>query len=506
MSSHVFPTTKWTRRNFTLTQRPQHVQQWSLASNSNDGLCMLPTEGPAFQEPTPLREPQWHSGKLADTPVQEQAHGQLNDESPVHRSTSKQAPANANWLAFMAYTGAHPHQTPAAAEHALHCPPMQKPQSVPFLQTPTPLTPASPASSSMRKASSEISSTTVYDVSAIYMVPLCASNFFLMVGSSAVFLSSLYAMFEPSPSSKPSSAPPTTWLVTLLFNLEIVLMVASGSLFLTASLGLLGALRENVCLLKVYKNILMFFIVLVLGAALLVAGIPWLAHSFVMDHVTEEFVVHYRDKADYKKTIDYLQASLQCCGMTQAGYRDWQANVYFACNDSNPSAERCSVPPSCCRHAPDHRTGRRAAEKVQRKDVYPPVPSTLCGRGVLRMTDREAWKVIHLRGCGDAIFQTLRAHHLELLLVMMLLVAYLLLLDSLAISVQSQIVSLTRIYDKYYKTVYRGQKSMMNAYERRLNYEKARCEGALPANTAQCTAALASGADGRLRSGQLPWR
>nr|XP_037275651.1 tetraspanin-33-like [Rhipicephalus microplus] len=200
------------------------------------------------------------------------------------------------------------------------------------------------------------------------------------------------------------------------------------------------------------------------------------------------------------QTIDYLQTTLSCCGMTQAGYRDWQANVYFACNESNPSPERCSVPPSCCRHAPGQAV-RRSAGNVLGGDAYPPIPSTLCGRGVLRMSDRDAWKVIHLGGCGDAIFQTLRAHNLELVLIMLVLVAYLLLLNSLASSVQSQIRSLKRIYDKYYETVYRGQQSMVHAYERCLRSYKARSTGALAANTPLSPAPWASAADGGMPNG-----
>ncbi|KAH9375781.1 hypothetical protein HPB48_019143 [Haemaphysalis longicornis] len=35
--------------------------------------------------------------------------------------------------------------------------------------------------------------------------------------------------------------------------------------------------------------------------------------------------------------------------MTEQSYRDWNVNPYFNCSLVNPSAERCSVPPSCCR-------------------------------------------------------------------------------------------------------------------------------------------------------------
>ncbi|KAL1469493.1 hypothetical protein MTO96_025003 [Rhipicephalus appendiculatus] len=509
MSSNACSTIKRTRRNFTLTQRPQQANQCSFVSDSAGGFCRPAGERPAIRGAVPAREIQWYPGEPADTALQEHANVPLKDVLPSHRFTANQATANTNSLAFLAYQGAQPPWNPTTpAANAVQRPPPQKPQDISYLRTPLPSTPSSPASSSpIRRASSEISSTTMYDVSAMYMVPLCASNFVLMVGSAVVFLSSLYAEFEPRDSGKHSFTAPSTFLVALLFNLETVLMVVSGLLFLTASVGLLGAVRENVCLLEVYKNVVMCLVVLSFGASLLVAGMPWLAHTFIMDHVTEDFVVHYRDKADYMKTIDYLQTTLSCCGMTQAGYRDWQANVYFACNESNPSPERCSVPPSCCRHTPSHGEAvRRAPGNVLGADAYPPIPSTLCGRGVLRMSDRDAWKVIHLRGCGDAIFQTLRAHNLELFLIMLVLVAYLLLLIALASSVQSQIRSLTWIYDKYYETVYRGQKSMKHAHERCLRNDMARSTGASGANTPLSPAPLVSAADGGMPNGHPSWR
>ena len=39
-----------------------------------------------------------------------------------------------------------------------------------------------------------------------------------------------------------------------------------------------------------------------------------------------------------------------CCGMTDNGYKDWNTNIYFHCNKSSPSSEKCGVPPSCCIH------------------------------------------------------------------------------------------------------------------------------------------------------------
>lgn len=43
--------------------------------------------------------------------------------------------------------------------------------------------------------------------------------------------------------------------------------------------------------------------------------------------------------------------SLGCCGVGEKAYRDWEKNPYFNC--SSPSAERCSVPYSCCQRQDD---------------------------------------------------------------------------------------------------------------------------------------------------------
>lgn len=326
----------------------------------------------------------------------------------------------------------------------------------------------------------EISTTTVYDVNAAYLLPLCVCNFLLIVGSAVVFFISLYAAFEEDETKVPSSAH-IPWLATLLLHLDTVLMAVSGTLFITASLGFLGALRQNICLLKVYSNLMTGLVGLALFSALLVAGIPFMARNVLTTHVTKDFVVHYRDKADYQQVIDYLQKSLGCCGMSTDGYRDWQANAYFTCNKSNPSAERCSVPHSCCKTG----SPTRAKGSLEQHGSTDPsghllVPSTLCGRGVLRMAESDAWKVIHLHGCGDALFQTLRAHHFEILVAIMLLTLFIMLMASLADSVRMQIKALTKIYDKYYKTVYRGQQSMLHVHERALRQATAQHTSAVP--------------------------
>ncbi|XP_077524062.1 tetraspanin-33-like isoform X2 [Amblyomma americanum] len=398
---------------------------------------------------------------------------------PLHHFSPREAAQYPEWATFRSYP--HPPRYAKAADYALSSP-AQTARKRQQAST------RSPKSSPMSGQLKEISTTTVYDVSAIYLLPLCVCNFLLIVGSAVAFLASLYATFGKDETEVPSSAR-SSLLATLLLHLETVLMVVSGSLFITGTVGLLGALRQNICLLKAYTIVMTGIAALALFAALLVAAIPFMARSILTTHVTEDFVVHYRDKADYHqasvryplRVIDYLQKTLQCCGMSTDGYRDWDANPYFACNKSNPSAERCSVPYSCCRAY----TSNQAQESVSKYGTKEPsgpllAHSRLCGRGVLQMAERDAWQVIYLRGCADAMFQTLRAHNFEILAALILLTLFILLLSSLAGSVRSQIKALTKIYDKYYKTVYRGQQSMRRAHERVQRRATAKRAGVVP--------------------------
>ncbi|XP_041369162.1 tetraspanin-14-like isoform X3 [Gigantopelta aegis] len=76
------------------------------------------------------------------------------------------------------------------------------------------------------------------------------------------------------------------------FDPAVMSMVNGCVVFTVAFFGCLGALRENILLLKIFK----------------------------------------------------------CCGVTDSydGFRDWQQDEYFNCSDSNPSTQRCAVPVSCC--------------------------------------------------------------------------------------------------------------------------------------------------------------
>ncbi|KAK8775003.1 hypothetical protein V5799_010464, partial [Amblyomma americanum] len=140
-------------------------------------------------------------------------------------------------------------------------------------------------------------------------------------------------------------------LVSLVVNIDVALLVVVAFLSFVSSLGFVGALRENIGCLYCYDWMLFIMVfTCALSFALLIVT-PYLA-----------------TKEEYK-----------CCGVTEAAYLDWNSNIYYNCSKSNPSAERCSVPPSCCRDQ-----DKESLETVLQR--------RFCGHNVLAMTEQEAWE------------------------------------------------------------------------------------------------------------------
>nr|XP_046166750.1 tetraspanin-33b isoform X5 [Oncorhynchus gorbuscha] len=79
---------------------------------------------------------------------------------------------------------------------------------------------------------------------------------------------------------------------TFLIDPAVILIVVGVVMFFITFCGCIGALRENIHLLKTFK----------------------------------------------------------CCGWNN--YTDWSWNLYFNCTQGNPSSERCAVPYSCCTPVP----------------------------------------------------------------------------------------------------------------------------------------------------------
>ncbi|XP_040071408.1 tetraspanin-33-like [Ixodes scapularis] len=291
----------------------------------------------------------------------------------------------------------------------------------------------------------ELSDTEIHNVKRFYLWPLSAFNFFLLLFSGLLFGAALYSMFDET--SSPVT-PPSTWLVLFIQNLDVLLLFATGFLFVAASIGLIGTVRENIALLDVYRNILIVTVVLTTAFVTFLVLLPSLGKAYVLANITPSVIAHYRDTPDMMKLVNYVQSVLHCCGVTQESYRDWNENPYFNCSVHNPSTERCSVPSSCCRQDTEL------------------IISAMCGKNVMNLVEHDAWQVIYTRGCAGALFQYLEGQIISAVLIGMLFILFIFYLIALTMSVRSEVRALSKVYTKYYKTVFYGQVRMTRRYQR----------------------------------------
>jgi len=173
----------------------------------------------------------------------------------------------------------------------------------------------------------------------------------------------------------------------IIFDVSITIIVIGCIIFVIAFAGCLGALRENICLLKFFSYALgVIFLLEVVGAIL-----AFVFSNEVKDMVTEklqdEGIENYRDDPDFQSLIDWFQETFECCGVGIDGFRDWSKNAYFNCTTSNPSPERCGVPFSCCK----------------RSDVEVELINFMCGYNTQQLSYIEAQSTIYTDGCVETI-------------------------------------------------------------------------------------------------------
>ena len=134
-----------------------------------------------------------------------------------------------------------------------------------------------------------------------------------------------------------------------VFNISLSLVFFGVIIFSMSFAGCLGALRENLCLLKLYSLMLLLLFIGEIVLSTVAFVFPNTLSHYFKDKLSKEPLIKYRDDANLQNIIDFVQEELKCCGISDAGYKDWSQNIYFNCTQSNPSSERCSVPYSCCR-------------------------------------------------------------------------------------------------------------------------------------------------------------
>ncbi|NXU79415.1 TSN15 protein, partial [Oreotrochilus melanogaster] len=161
----------------------------------------------------------------------------------------------------------------------------------------------------------------------------------------------------------------------------ILLLLLGFTMFGVSFVGMVGSLRDNRTLLKVF----LWKIINLFHSGVLFL---WLFGFFspqmnaVFHSSVQEGIRHYYDDLDFKNILDFVQEKFSCCGGDE--YQDWRVNQYHSCNSTGPLA--CGVPYTCCiRRIPGE------------------VVNTLCGYRTLDKERLELLDVIHVRGCIHAV-------------------------------------------------------------------------------------------------------
>ncbi|XP_019959174.1 tetraspanin-33b isoform X2 [Paralichthys olivaceus] len=196
---------------------------------------------------------------------------------------------------------------------------------------------------------------------------------------------------------------------TFLIDPAVILIVVGVVMFFITFCGCIGALRENIRLLKTViektdtslilglccaSDVFSFSLTLVFLTQLAIAIMGFFYSDQTRDALgkfVKKAIVHYRDDLDLQNLMDYIQKEFKCCGWNN--YTDWSWNLYFNCTHTNPSTERCSVPYSCCTPVPGEA-----------------VINTMCGFRVQTQNYLEANKSIYPVGCADRAVMWIESH------------------------------------------------------------------------------------------------
>ena len=97
----------------------------------------------------------------------------------------------------------------------------------------------------------------------------------------------------------------------VMFNIGFLLMIIGGIIFIVSFAGCIGALRENMFLLKFYSLCLLIFFLAEMTLLALSFIYPNKLTEFLDDELSEKLIQSYRDDLDFQNLIDLVQVHLK---------------------------------------------------------------------------------------------------------------------------------------------------------------------------------------------------
>ncbi|CAD6185107.1 unnamed protein product [Caenorhabditis auriculariae] len=197
-------------------------------------------------------------------------------------------------------------------------------------------------------------------------------------------------------------------LVDIILNPAILISVIGVSICVISLLGSLGALRDNIFLLKSFALSVFFSYILVVVATFVLFILFYTdtteglsAHSLLLYAIK-----NYHTNRNLAEIVDSLQENLQCCGVSSIaqGYRDWSMSYQFNCTTSNPQPEKCGVPFSCCRKSVISEAAGSS------NPLLPAMRSLECWQNALTKRPSELEHDIYTRGCLQPLRTVFESH------------------------------------------------------------------------------------------------
>jgi len=174
-----------------------------------------------------------------------------------------------------------------------------------------------------------------------------------------------------------------------ILHISLALIFVGMIIFSMSFAGCLGALRENLCLLKIYSLMLLLLFIGEIILSTVAFMFPNSFSTYLKDKLSKDPIIKYRDDTNLQNLIDIIQTEFKCCGISDKGYKDWSRNQYFNCTSTNKSHESCAVPYSCCRNP---------------KNIDSGLNNIMCGYKVQNISSVvEVNKSIYTRGCVEAM-------------------------------------------------------------------------------------------------------
>ncbi|KHJ87163.1 tetraspanin family protein [Oesophagostomum dentatum] len=106
----------------------------------------------------------------------------------------------------------------------------------------------------------------------------------------------------------------------------------------------------------------------------------------------------------------FLLKTLECCGVSSAaqGYRDWNLSYQYNCSTSNPQPEKCGVPFSCCRKSVISEAAGSS------NPLLPAMRSLECWQNALSKRPQELEYDIYTRGCLQPLRSVFQSHSVHI--------------------------------------------------------------------------------------------